>query len=275
MFNKRSKNNVIIRLKGGLGNQLFQFNYGYNLSELYKVVVLYDSKTGFQTDFYKRSVFDSMFCIYGFKKYVGLLSNITILRIFKILNKYLKTNVLGWLYLNEEQKTLKDFGNFLSGNYYIEGYFQDNVVININFLNMLNEKLFNVSLNDIDEGMLIIHFRSNQFDDTLSFDYYEKAVLSFFDKFEINKLIIYSDSKKVEELSNYLKLKCGLNLQIETNCEDIAPEKLLKKFLIARYFIGSNGTFSFWASLLGIGRFVYSPSTNENFNNSQNYYFYN
>lgn len=276
MFNKRSKNKVIIRLKGGLGNQLFQFNYGFILCNQHKIDVFYDSKTGFETDFYRRSAFDSMFSINGFNKYSGVFSNLTLLRLFKILNKYIKTSVFRWIYINEDQNSLKNFrANLGSNNYYIEGYFQDNSIINKNYLNMLNEKLFNVSVNDLNEELLIIHYRSDQFDHTLSFDYYEKSVVYFIEKFKINKVIIYSDSKKVEELSNYLNIQCGLNLQIETNWEDIAPEILLRKFISARYFIGSNGTFSFWACILGTGRFVYSPYINDNFTSSQNSYFSN
>ena len=276
MFNKRQKNIVIIRLKGGLGNQLFQFNYGFMLSNLYELDVFYDSKTGFEIDFYQRSVFDSMFSINGFNNYFGLFSNLTLLRVFKILNKYINTSVFRWIYINEDKNSLKDFGgNLGSCNYYLEGYFQDNIIINNNYLNLLNEKLFNVSINDLNEELLIIHYRSDQFDHTLSFDYYEKAVVYFIEKFKINKVIIYSDSKNVEELSNYLNIHCGLNLQIDTNWEDIAPEILLRKFISARYFIGSNGTFSFWACLLGEGRFVYSPYINDNFTNSQNSHFSN
>jgi len=54
---------IIVRLKGGLGNQLFQYAFGRRVALLNKTDLYLDIENGFKGDFYKRNYMLNLFNI--------------------------------------------------------------------------------------------------------------------------------------------------------------------------------------------------------------------
>jgi hypothetical protein len=88
----------------------------------------------------------------------------------------------------------------------------------------------------------------------------------------INIIIIYSDSKKVLNLLDYLKSR--FNIKIEVDFNDYDPFLLMSTVSRSNYFIPSNGTFSLWSMLLGENRFILLPPNmrTKDLSNFKNFY---
>jgi hypothetical protein len=129
---------LIIKLFGGLGNQIFQYAFGRQLALKNNVPLYLDTFSGFQNDFYKRSYSLSIFDIKA-----QIASSKTVERILKIqsplgrkqqLFVWLDTHILGFnpLFINEkhyhfdaEVLQTKSFFAYVSGYWQSEKYFQD------------------------------------------------------------------------------------------------------------------------------------------------------
>jgi hypothetical protein len=253
---------IIIRIKGGLGNQLFQYNLGEYLSSKLGYIVKYDIKTGYLNDAFNRNVcFNSIFNNDEALIYRGIFSNIFILRILKKITNLLNTSFFNYFYINENNnfniEFLFHYLNITSNNLILEGYWQDINFIYDKFVEKLNlnQKEIFVNYNSND---LIIHYRSDHFSESFDFEYYNTAIKKMIFNFpNINNILIYSDSNKVTELLNYLKITYEIPIQADYN--DYDPYLLLNTIAKSKYFIASNGTFSFWAMLLGKNRVIIAP----------------
>jgi hypothetical protein len=259
MFNKKK---IIIRIKGGLGNQLFQYCLGEIIYSKLKIIVNYDIKTGYLNDAFNRNnCFHFVFKQNEDLIYKGFFNNIYLLRILKVLSLKFKISFMKHFYLQENKNVyinnIFDFLNKTRNNIILEGYWQNLELINYEFIEKLNlglEKPFTIySKND-----LIIHYRSDNFSDSLSFDYFEHAIKHILKNYpNIDKIIIYSDSKKVLNLLDFLKERNTINILVDYG--DYEPILLLSTLARSNYFIPSNGTFSLWTSLLGTNRVILLP----------------
>ena len=274
-----NNNIIIIRIKGGLGNQLFQYNLGEYLSSKFGYIVKYDVKTGYLNDTFNRNVcFHSIFNNDETLIYRGIYSNIYILRILKKITTLFNTSFLKYLYLDENinisTESLFEYLKKSSNNFILEGYWQDINLIYDKFIEKLNLNQ-KKSFIDYNSNDLIIHYRSDNFSDSFDFEYYNISINKMISNYpNINNIFIYSDSKKVIELLNYLKNIYSIPIQADYN--DYDPYLLLNTISRSKYFIASNGTFSFWAMLLGNNRFIIAPPNlkTNNFPLNSNIYFY-
>lgn len=253
---------VTLRIKGGLGNQLFQYNLGEYLNQKLGYTIKYDIKTGYLNDAFNRSVcFHSIFKNNDKLIYKGFFNNIYTLRILKLISIRFKINFLNYFYFDEDSNITKTtlFSYLINSknNIILEGYWQDLDLIYSKFIEKLNNSLtepfFSYTTND-----LIVHYRSDNFSDSLSFEYFNLSINNMINKYpNINNIYIYSDSNKVINLLNYLKDRIPINIHIDYY--DYDPFLLLSTISRSKYFIGSNGTFSLWAMLLGTNRVVLTP----------------
>lgn len=266
---------LVIRIKGGLGNQLFQFNLGEYIRTNYEIDIKYDIKTGYVNDAFNRSVcFESIFRNNKYLIYTGIFNNVSLLRFLKYYSFILNKSFLNFFFLDEERNITKeiilDFLNKTSNNIILEGYWQDIKLVDSKFINKLNTSLISPIIN-FSNNDLIVHYRSDNFSDSLKFEYFDSSINFMLNNFpNINNIFIYSDSKQVLNLLDYLKNKFDMNIEVDFN--DYDPFLLISTVSRSKYFIPSNGTFSLWSMLLGENRFILLPPimrTNDlsNFNN--------
>lgn len=266
---------IIIRIKGGLGNQLFQYCLGEFIYSRLKIIVNYDIKTGYLNDSFNRK--NSFHSLYKQNKnliYTGMLNNIYVLRILKRLSIKFNIAIANYIYLEEDKNIymvdLIEYLNKTKNNIILEGYWQDISIVNSKFIAKLNTSLIDPIINYSDND-LIVHYRSDKFSDSLKFEYFDTSISFMLNKYpNINNIIIYSDSNLVLNLFEYLKNKFNLKIKVDFN--DYDPFLLMSTVSRSKYFIPSNGTFSLWSILLGDSRFILLPPslrTNDlsNFNN--------
>ena len=266
---------IIIRIKGGLGNQLFQYCLGEFIYSRLKIIVNYDIKTGYLNDSFNRK--NSFHSLYKQNKnliYTGMLNNIYVLRILKRLSIKFNIAIAKYIYLEEDKNIymvdLIEYLNKTKNNIILEGYWQDISIVNSKFITKLNTSLIDPIINYSDND-LIVHYRSDKFSDSLKFEYFDTSICFMLNKYpNINNIIIYSDYNLVLNLFEYLKNKFNIKIAIDFN--DYDPFLLMSTVSRSKYFIPSNGTFSLWSMLLGDSRFILLPPslrTNDlsNFNN--------
>jgi len=268
---------IIIRIKGGLGNQLFQYCLGEFIYSRLKIIVNYDIKTGYLNDsFNRKNSFHSLYKQNNNLIYTGILNNIYLLRILKRLSIKFNIPIAKYIYLEEDKNIfivdLFEYLNKTKNNIILEGYWQDISIVNSKFIAKLNTSLIDPIIN-YSKNDLIVHYRSDNFSDSLKFEYFESSINFMLHNFpNINIIIIYSDSKKVLNLLDYLKSR--FNIKIEVDFNDYDPFLLMSTVSRSNYFIPSNGTFSLWSMLLGENRFILLPPNmrTKDLSNFKNFY---
>jgi hypothetical protein len=268
---------IIIRIKGGLGNQLFQYCLGEFIYSRLKIIVNYDIKTGYLNDsFNRKNSFHSLYKQNNNLIYTGILNNIYLLRILKRLSIKFNIPIAKYIYLEEDKNIfivdLIEYLNKTKNNIILEGYWQDISIVNSKFIAKLNTSLIDPIIN-YSKNDLIVHYRSDNFSDSLKFEYFESSINFMLHNFpNINIIIIYSDSKKVLNLLDYLKSR--FNIKIEVDFNDYDPFLLMSTVSRSNYFIPSNGTFSLWSMLLGENRFILLPPNmrTKDLSNFKNFY---
>lgn len=268
---------IIIRIKGGLGNQLFQYCLGEFICSRLKIIVNYDIKTGYLNDsFNRKNSFHSLYKQNNNLIYTGILNNIYLLRILKRLSIKFNIPIAKYIYLEEDKNIsivdLIEYLNKTKNNIILEGYWQDISIVNSKFIAKLNTSLIDPIIN-YSKNDLIVHYRSDNFSDSLKYEYFESSINFMLHNFpNINIIIIYSDSKQVLNLLDYLK--CRFNIKIEVDFNDYDPFLLLSTVSRSNYFIPSNGTFSLWSMLLGKNRFILLPPNmrTKDLSNFKNFY---
>lgn len=261
---------IIVKLKGGLGNQLFQYAAAKNLAIINQTKLLIDSSSGFSNDPYKRSFALLNFCI---KSEIASLDEINnflgksnIIRYFRIFFSYLFSfNNLQYIHerfyhYDEKVANIKS-----KKNIYLEGYFQSEKYFIKNYNEVLSEFEFKQEASDINLKYLLqikdcesvsLHVRT--YDDAKinsaikiygnpSIDYYEKAVEYIKSKIKDPVFFIFSDNidwAKNNIVINHAKVEYISHNDIENGHEDLRLMKACKHNIIA------NSSFSWWGAWL-------------------------
>ena len=257
-------NNLIIKLRGGTGNQLFQAAAAISLAQITNKSCKFNSEN-IGSNKYKRKV-----------------------EIFSLLN-----------YLNIEEKIIDNKNNYIfldesdinhpiyfsdisplskiQNNIVLEGYFTNYRIHKKELIQGIKNYLSNLKIknNFKDINLISIHLRElhgagdnniNKEVDNLSIDYYSKA-LHYIKKSnnfsELTQAIIFSDMWKVPEKSLLLpKIK---NLLYDLNIEYINGDthistslEIINIFSNSAFCIISNSSLSWWGAYLSDGE-IYSP----------------
>ena len=226
-----NKNFKTVKIKGGLGNQLFQYAFALFLKNKF------DTEVNLEVSWYKEQ---------SFRRFVlnDLLANSEFSLVNSVpsfINKRINQG-----YLSENLITFLIKKNyFLPINFY-DGYWQD-----IFFANFLKDKIFfksNILKKIINEDYYVIHLRRGDFKRSkvhivLSDEYYLKFVEVFKDK------KIYIISEEEEDAIN-LKKKIKLDLEYY-KCSDLEAFSIIYN---AMGGIASNSTFCWWAIFLSESR---------------------
>ena len=261
---------IYLRNKGGLGNQLFIYNFGLLLSSKYNLKLIFDNSTGFLKDKYGRTPMLDKLLIENPVEATILqkLSFIIVKKMPVWIKKIIKIQYL--LEDNFQKKIdLDDLNLNSSSRIFVEGYFQSFLYLKESAFAIQNnvfEKItFNLCYKNyydriISSNSICVHVRRNAYDNLLSKEYYEKAFIAIKKRIKNPSFFIFSDSLDW----------CETQFQ-ENDVTFVAnsnkPDDLQEFFLMksCKHFIIANSTFSWWAAFLGRydNKLVIAPSNNQ------------
>jgi hypothetical protein len=226
-----NKNFKTVKIKGGLGNQLFQYAFALFLKNQF------DTEVNLEISWYKEQ---------SFRRFE--LNNLLAHNRFSLINSAPSffNKRINHSYLSEKLITFLIKNNyFLPINFY-DGYWQD-----IFFANFLKDKSFfksDILEKKINEDYYVIHLRRGDFKNSeahivLSDEYYLKFTEIFKDK----KIYIISED---EGDALNLKKKTKINLEYY-KCSDLEAFSIIYN---SSGGIASNSTFCWWAIFLSESR---------------------
>jgi hypothetical protein len=263
---------IYIRNKGGLGNQLFIYNFGLLISRIYNKKLVVDNTTGFWFDKYGRypvlSLLVSPLLINAnFKQKILFLlfkrAPLSLRNFFKI-HFILETSSSDLINIKELEKQKYQY-KFI----FIDGYFQSNsyliddnysIAARFNYsYNFSNDyTIYNNSI-FISESVCV-HVRRKQYDNLLTKEYYEKAFMLIKQNVESPVFFVFSDDLKwCREVFKSERVVFVDNIE---NIDDIQEFHLM---VSCNHFIIANSTFSWWAAIFGKynNKIVIAPTNNQ------------
>ena len=276
---------VIIRLKGGLGNQLFQLSLAHFLNKKYNFEVKLDNSFYAEQNIFlfrrklNKSTYNfNYFSPYEFATKIELIRLLKFnynIRIYNYFDKILLNtpfNILKLLFKNNVyddnlfSKKLDFFDNSIYDGYWQQSRIYENFQVCMkNYLNKILFKnlLFKSStIKNFLSKYIVIHVRKGDYKyfkmyDNLTHIYYLNALRRLEQEVNIDNIIICTDDK--EWCYNFLfpyfqKYTFSFSDDIFINISDF---EILKN---ANYLIIANSTFSFWGAFLGSNQIVIYPN---------------
>ena len=257
---------LVLNLKGGLGNQLFQLIAAYHLHELhnYKKMYIYYGNL----PFYKKP---RKFELKEFISITPMKIEILNVKWIILMNKVFLALLakLNLLIVNENNffdiKTI-------NGIKIIDGYFQSNEFMTFSSLNYIRRSMVSSKNgvrkkigSDLFNNTIGLHFRfTDRFSDK-SFDN-ARNMISTFDFSKYEKVLLFSDdSEFCKSLLSFFEIPVILVSQLNLNDKD-------EFFLIAmmKDFIVPNSTFSIIARILSDNQYITFYRADDFLENSQN-----
>lgn len=223
---------IISSIKGGLGNQLFQWSYGFYLSKKYSTDFYLD------VSFYKNQRYSTK-RFFSLDKFNNIKYNI-------LPNQYYKNSIKVTDNFNYfDLKYNKNFNYYLDGYWQSEKYFKEyeNDIIKIlspdeSFVEKINEKYKM-------KNSLSIHIRRTDYlkhsdiHPIQEIDYYNKALDVIKD---YNKIMIFSDD--INWCKNNLNFENMIFIENNNDIEDMWIMSMCDNNIIA------NSSFSWWGAWL-------------------------
>lgn len=245
---------IIIRLKGGLGNQLFIYSYGLYISRKFEYKLKIDTVSGFVDDTYDRS--------FQLEKF-GFIKNSEIAKFYlSFLNKlerklqlFLGFTLRNIVYINEDDCVLEKISKIKKlspmADIFIEGYFQKTEFV-LPILPILSE-LYEKNIKSLKpksgrpvinaKVRVAVHVREFQKDDNfLLIDYYKRSIEYLTAQISGLEFHIFSEYDLNDNIKNiFLKYDHVFH---EANQNDF--------FIIGSFehIIIANSTFSWWIAAL-------------------------
>ncbi|CCN35030.1 putative WblA protein [Vibrio nigripulchritudo SO65] len=268
------KDSRIVKLNGGLGNQMFQFALAFALKKKLNVAVKFDTelldtnRTEFKLSLERFGLIVDKLTITEKFKYKGL-ESCKYRKICNWISNFTTINIHKGYY-KEKERGVYDRGIFDSNVKYIDGYWQNQEYFNdfrselLNKFN-LNGKVSNHAIQYLKEitsvqNSVSIHVRRG---DYLLLDVYRNLTLDYYS--EAIKLVrITNPDSKFFIFSNDINW-CKSNFKSVDNAifVDSTVDEFDDMFLMSKCKtnIIANSTFSWWAAWLNnnSGKIVYCP----------------
>ena len=257
---------IIVRLFGGLGNQLFIYTYSTWLSENTKQSLYFDTNSGFSNDFIYKRTNNLEYLGINLKKDKSFFSkNILVSNFLRIiLRKYFtKENILNIYCLNDKNHNKFDIKILSKSKFiFVEGYFNTNIyAYNKSFiLSKLNNNVIfnNVPYSELNfKDSVAIHYRS--YNDVPNSDkitnlklnstYYEEAINYIYKNIKTPYFFIFSDD--IKEAKNIIRIQNAFFIEND----NLDKPSHIKDFLLmikCNHHIIANSTFSWWTAYLNI-----------------------
>jgi hypothetical protein len=254
---------IVVRLAGGLGNQMFQYCYGLNLAKKYNTKFYLDTSYLLDRKPKENFVFRN-FDLEIFKlddKYYGGTINHPIPKFLKYINLFLPLSFKNF-YKEASFEFDKNSNKTPAKKIYFEGYWQSPKYFNESINDVISSFEFNVDFSEkvLDKIIEIENsnsvcinvrrgdFVDNSFHGTMGTDYYQKALdLLLKETGKELKLFIFSDDMEW----------CKSNLQFGQETyfveHDYKGEKFSSYLYLmqtCKYFIIPNSSFAWWAAFL-------------------------
>lgn len=256
---------IITCLRGGLGNQMFQYALGRYLAEKHNTELLLDTTRYLEDE--KRRYALGAFCIHA------RIANLDEVSVFNEKNKYKRAyEKIGRFFFGRyiqkiREKSLKFDPEILKSkdNVYLLGYWQsEKYFLTIsqllrkefqlkrelikdekNICNMISKEKNSVSLH-VRRGDYITDLNANKYHGVCSLQYYEDAVEYLKKRIGNLKLFVFSDDLKW--VKENLKLEASMEFVNYENIDDGQGEMYLMS--VCDHHIIANSSFSWWGAWL-------------------------
>ena len=220
-------NNKIIRIWGGLGNQLFQYSYGKFLEKKLEKEILFNIEWFNQSN--KRR-----FILKDILKFTNETSEKKISLIQKVANYRMENT---YKYLSKK--------NFYLLPETLIGYWQDIFFARYLKIDNFKDNFFSQSIKNLEKDYYVLHFRGGDFYKSkdhvvLDTNYYEKSSSYFNDK------VIYCISDDQIKLDTLL-IDLNLSNTIKLDLNELDAFRLIYN---SKGGIASNSTFCWWPVFL-------------------------
>lgn len=245
---------IVVRLKGGLGNQLFQYAIGRALVNGSGGPLMLDTTTGFRGDPYRRTYRLHHFNIAATPADACELQGIS--RIARFQGLALRELEWFWMYRLGSYHIPKVFRLPICSHVYLDGYWQSELYFK--HIEQIIRKEFTVVTSFdkrtyeyaklLSEGNSIsVHVRHENYVMTCPRSYYVKAVERMSQRVEKPLFVIFSDDAEwVAENLDFVKP----SVMVSSEGED-RDVKDLWLMSLCRHHIIANSTFSWWGAWLG------------------------
>lgn len=247
---------IIVRLKGGLGNQMFQYALGRVLSIKHNVALgldisFYDMNLGPKRQ-YDLDVFNIIARTLNQKE-------IPFLRRFchksRVLDKFIKFKG------KEKGFNFDDKILSLGSNTYLDGYwqspkyfagFEDVIRGDFTLKNSPTQNIKNLAEEIASKNSLSIHVRKgdyvgNKFHEVVNNEYYHKGIEYIFSKTNFEKIFVFSDD--IEWCKNNLKFEFP-TMFVDSGYAGKRGEGHIYLMSKCKSFIIANSSFSWWGAWL-------------------------
>lgn len=284
---------IIVRLSGGMGNQMFQYAHGRILSLKYNVILKIDTtfldhrikmphfiRPNFSFRNFDLDVFNIQIEIA--KPYEISFWNRPILfgPIMLIIDAFLRKLAFlpGWEKKYSFNKEALQFGS----NTYLEGFWQSekyfsNITSTIrqDFIlkNPISETTKKMQDDIKDTNSICVHLRrahgGGDFHTKYDMTYYESGIKYITEKKKIDKIFVFSDD--IEWCKENIKFDIS-TIFVDNDSAGVKGEGHLYLMSLCQNFVIPNSTFSWWGAWLSVNpdKIVVAPKnlfTNENINN--------
>lgn len=245
---------IYLRLKGGIGNQLFMYFAALSLSVRCKKLLVVDKRSGFKKDVYRRLpkisfIVNDVYLYYNyFYSFLFKVSKIVPMRIFNLFGVYVIREFDSRSFVTVDLFSLRNHRIIL-----VEGYFQS-----YHYFDTIRDKVVNSVFRDfqisyfyqsyfesiLDCNSVALHVRRVQYDDLLDLSYYLEACNILKSKLINPIFFIFSDD------INWCK-EC-LNFHNAIIIEADESDEVQELFLMSRCrsHIVANSSFSWWGAYL-------------------------
>ena len=265
---------IVVKLMGGLGNQMFQYAFGRALETHLNYKVFYD-RSWFYQNFAgttpRKLELDTFDLYLQYIKYKKPIFTGTIGRLIKFLKQAIN---LGSQYIKVNEETFVPDQINGKNNYYFDGYWQDPQYFEGIRETILKDFSFSELKNPEDADLqdqittcesVAVHIRRgdyinnpaiNQFHGTCSFEYYKKAAEYFVSKVPNTNFFLFTDDP------DFVKTNFGFlpNATLVSNNSRSEIDEL-NLMHSCKHFIIANSSFSWWGAWLSqnLERIVIAP----------------
>lgn len=252
---------IVVRIIGGLGNQMFQYAYalalkknGYDVKIDVSIFETYKLHGGYQLENYNISLpnatkidIDNLVNVSTFEKILKLLFRIKNKRILKekqlsykkeLTNPSSHSYIIGYF---QCEKYFKDIGNDILKEFTINKKLSSySKEIKLKIENSLNP----ISLH-VRRGDYISNKKANKVHGTCDIDYYKNSINYFKEKFDNLNFFIFSDD--IEWVKNNLNVENAVYIEGK---EDRIPHEDILLMSLCTHNIIANSSFSWWGAWL-------------------------
>lgn len=262
---------IEIKISGGVGNQLFQYAFGYAMSKKYNHKLVldksffdFDKSRTYELNQFKLSETEAISYMDGLSPKGGLRYVQILVRIGR------KRNKLKHYQIFQEHDGMSP--SLKEGNFYFRGFWQ-----NENYFKEYREELLSQLqpnwklsgtyyewLEEIQRGISVsIHIRRTdyiKYRATVGTEYYHIAIQKISELVNVDTFYVFTDD--VQWVTEYFNTKIGLtNVKIVSEQNEMSDLEELMLMKNCRHHIIANSSFSWWGAWMGenVDKVVIAP----------------